>query len=500
VDAVGVRSFYYYLSDRVFTFATEIKALLAVPEVPCRLNEMRVAEYLVTLFEDRAGTFYDGILRLQGGCTLTVDSQNTKVRQYWALDPRREVRLGSDEEYADAFRELFTEAVRCRTRSAFPVGAALSGGLDSSAIACTARGQRAEAVHTFSLIFPGLPAEDRKVIDERPQIKAVLDSGGFEPHFVEADRISPMWQTDRMHFHLDHANCAPNLYLHWAMYDAAHSHGVRVFLDGFDGDATVSHGFERLSELAQKLQWRILWREAKLLSENHLAGIPPGRILKAFCVKPFAPRWMRLAWLILKGRRREALGGNIFISKEFKDRTGIERRARSMLRLQSKWYFRRHARTEHWLGLTQGLYAFTLEMADKASAAFSVEARYPFFDRRLMEFCLALPAEQKLGQGWDRWVFRRAMEGVLPAEIQWRPKKGNLSPNFHRRLLDFERQRLEEVIFGEGRQLQPYVDSGAMIAAYREYQKNHVKSQGESMQIFAAVNLALWLRSSGFSS
>ena len=498
-DPVGIKSFYYYLSGRTFAFASEIKALLALPEVPCRLSEMRVAEYLVMLFEDRSGTFYDGILRLPGGSTLTVDAGNVRVRQYWALDPRRELRLASDDEYAEAFRELFTEAVRCRTRSAFPVGAALSGGLDSSAIACVARRERAEKLHTFSLIFPGLPDEDRRVIDERPQIQAVLDSGRFEPHFIEADRLSPMNQADRVHFHLEHANCAPNLYLHWAMYEAARSSGVRVFLDGFDGDATVSHGFERLTELAQALQWRTLWRETRMLSENHLAGVRPRRIIKEYCVKPMAPRWAHLTWHFLKGRQREALAKNILISQALKDRTGIERRARSMLREQSSWVPTRAARIAHWQSVSQALYAFALETADKASAAFGVEARYPFFDRRLMEFCLALPAGQKLGQGWNRWVFRRAMTGILPPEIQWRPKKGNLSPNFHRRLLDFERQRIEEVIFS-GRQLQPYVDSTAMKSAYREYQKSHVKSQGESVQLFAAVNLALWLRSSGFSS
>ena len=138
-----------------------------------------------------------------------------------------------------------------------------------------------------------------------------------------------------------------------------------------------------------------------------------------------------------------------------------------------------------------------IDTAEKQHEFFVAEGDFVAFFARFR------PPETSLLQAlgaWDRWVFRRAMEGVLPAEIQWRPKKGNLSPNFHRRLLDFERQRLEEVIFGGGRQLQPYVDSSAMIAAYREYQKNHVKSQGESMQIFAAVNLALWLRSSGFSS
>ncbi len=500
VDSVGVRSFYYYLSDRIFAFASEIKALLALSEVPCRLSETRVADYLVMLFEDRSGTSYEGILRLPGGSTLTVDAKSCKVRKYWALNAKRELRLSSDGEYAEAFREVFTEAVRCRTRSAFPIGTALSGGLDSSSIACVTRREILGPVHTYSLIFPGLPAEDRQVIDERPQIQAVLDSGGFEPHFIEADRISPMHEADRMHFHLEQANCAPNLYLHWAMYKAAQSNGVRVFLDGFDGDATVSHGFERLTELAQTIQWRSLWRESRLLAGNHLAGMRPQTIIKQFCLKSMLPSWSQATWHFLKGHRREAGAPSSLISQGLKDRTGIEKRARSMLRAQSSWALTRGARKSHLESVTQAIYAYTLEIADKASAAFSMEARYPFFDRRMMEFCLSLPARQKLGQGWNRWVFRRAMAGILPPEIQWRPNKGNLSPNFNRRLLDFERERLEDVIFGERRELRPYVDSKVMAATYREYQKSHVRGTGESMQLFAAVNLALWLRSSGFSS
>lgn len=500
VDSVGVKTFYYYISDRVFAFASEIKALLALPEVPCRLSEMRVAEYLVTLFEDRAGTFYDGILRLPGGFTLAVDQHKLRVDRYWALDPHRELRLGSNDEYVEAFRELFVEAVRCRTRSAFPIGAAVSGGLDSSSIACVAGRERPGPIHTFSLIFPGLPAEDRRVIDERPEMSKVIESGNFVPHFIEADRLSPMRDADRMHFHIEQANCAPNLYLHWAMFDCARANGVRVFLDGFDGDATVSYGFERLTELAQTLRWRALWRETKMLSQHHLKGIAPYRILRELCLKPMAPRWVHLVWHCVKGRSHQILGQKMLISRGLKERTDIERRARTMLRDQSRWAIAQSARVAHWQCITQSLYAFALDTAAKASAAFSVEARYPFFDRRLMEFCLAIPASQKLGKGWNRWVFRRAMEGILPPEIQWRPRKGNLSPNFHRRLLDFDRERLEQVIFTQGGPLEAYLDGEAMKSAYRRYQQEHVNSQGESIQLFAAVNLAFWLRSSGFSS
>lgn len=499
-DPFGVKSIFYYESSRVFAFASEIKALLALPDVPCRLNELRVAEYLVTLFEDRSGTFYQGIRRLPGASTLTVGRERMNLRQYWSLDPKRELRLASDQEYVEGFRDVFTEAVRCRTRSAFPVGAALSGGLDSSSIACLARDASAAPVHTFSLIFPDLPAEDRRVIDERAPIQAVLDTGGFVPHHIHADRLSPMGHIDRIHFHLDHANFAPNLYLHWAMYDTARAAGVRVFLDGFDGDSTVSHGFERLTEMAQTLRWRALWREANLLSQNQLAGIAPRRIVKEYGVKPLTPRWAFLAWHFLRGRRREAAGKNILISTPLKHRTGVERRARALLRSQTRWSLTRSAREFHWQTINQALYAYSLDIADKASAAFSLEARYPFFDRRVVEFCLAIPADQKLAHGWNRWILRRAMAGTLPAEIQWRRNKGNLSPNFHRRLLDFERDNLERIILGDPGPLQPFVDCDAMRSAYREYSKNHVRTQGESIQLFAAVNLALWLRSAGFGS
>jgi asparagine synthase (glutamine-hydrolysing) len=282
------------------------------------------------------------------------------------------------------------------------------------------------------------------------------------------------------------------------MYEAAQAQGVRVLLDGFDGDSTVSHGFEWLAELGQTFRWARMWKEVRLLSENHLAGIRPWKIMREYCVKPLLPRWAHLGWHLWKGRRAEALADNVLISEPLKRRTGIERRARRMLSAQSGWRLR-SARQRHYLTLTQALYAYTLEIADKASAAFGVEGRYPFFDRRLMEFCLSLPANQKLGAGWNRWILRRAMQGILPPSIQWRPSKGNLSPNFHRRLLDFERNRLEEVALRDTT-LEPYVDRDAMRAVYRQYEKAHVSSGSESIQIFAAANLAFWLRSTGFSS
>jgi len=234
-DHLGVKPFYYHQSSRAFAFASEIKALLSLPGVPFRLNEMRVADHLAGMFEDRTITFYQDIFRLPAAHSMTVGREGMRVRRYWSLDVSREVRLKSDGEYAEAFRTIFTDAVRCRLRSAFPMGALLSGGLDSSAIVCAARKVLAEQgkhrLHTFSAIFPGLPEADLRRIDERPFIDAVVSMGGLIPHFVHADRLSPLEEIDRVLWHEDEAVLAPNLYMHWALYRAAHQQGVRVLLD-----------------------------------------------------------------------------------------------------------------------------------------------------------------------------------------------------------------------------------------------------------------------------
>ena len=249
-DHFGVKPlYYYYRPGHLFACASEIKALLCLPKVPRQLNEVQVADYLAGIVEDKATTFYQNILRLPPAHSATVSPQGMRLHRYWALDPTSELRLGSDEEYAAAYREMFTEAVRCRLRSAFPRGSHLSGGLDSSSVTCVARklSQQTDTPrwHTFSNIFEEVPQ-----CDERPFINAVLAQGGYIPHYIHADRSSPLMDLERVFWHQEEPAIGPNHFLPWQLNQAASHAGVRVVLDGFDGDTTVSHGAARLTELA----------------------------------------------------------------------------------------------------------------------------------------------------------------------------------------------------------------------------------------------------------
>jgi asparagine synthase (glutamine-hydrolysing) len=503
-DHFGVKPFYYYfLSDRFFVFASEIKGLLSHPEVPRKLNELRVAEYLASMFDDKTITFYEDILRLPPAHSLTIDRHRMQLRCYWSLDPSRELRLRSDDAYADGFRELFIEAVRCRLRTAFPVGSMLSGGMDSSSITCVARQLLARdggrRLLTFSAIF-----DEVTQCDERPFISAVLAQNSLEPHYVHGDRLSPLADLDRVLWHQDEAFYAPNLFLTWNLCRLAEEQSVRILLDGFDGDTTISHGEGYLNELAHAGQWFTLAAEIKAFARTF--NLSSRRLLWNYAwrygLDPMisSSRALKLArriWRILN-RRRESPNLSYWsanLNPIFVQTVDLAQRRKA---LRQAWPNPpRNERENHYRTLTSGIMPFTLEILERTAAAFGIEPRFPFWDRRLVEFCLALPPQQKVHGGWTRIVLRRALADILPAEVQWRRSKSNLGPNFEHGLLAYERQRLEELILKDSKTIEKYVNVDSLREAYRRFASR--ERGDDALTIWKAVSLGLWLQRTGLT-
>ncbi len=226
-DPFGVRSFlYYHLPGRLFAFASEIKALRCRSDIPCDVNELKVAGYLVGQPLNANTTFYEHILRLPPAHSLTVTSNGLRMWQYWSPDPSRQIRFDSDRAYEEAFREVFDGAVACRMPSAYPVGTTLSGGLGSSPIACLARQRLVhddERLPTFSVIFESVPESN-----DRPYIDAVVEQGGIEPHFVHGDHESMLAGLDDLLWFLEEPFHSPHLIFSWRFYRIAQQQGVRV--------------------------------------------------------------------------------------------------------------------------------------------------------------------------------------------------------------------------------------------------------------------------------
>ena len=518
-DPMGVKPLYYHHSARIFAFASEIKALFAIPGIRREVDDRAVARYIACLQDDRERTMYRGIARLPAAHSLRVGRDGFARTAYWRADAAGAVRFASDADYVEAFREVFTEAVRARIGGGARVGATLSGGLDSSSVTCMARRLApASVLPTFSLVFPSLPERELAVIDERSFIESVLRTPGLDPHLVRGDLVSPLTDRARMRWHLDEPHIAPNLYLHCALYGAARDSGVRVLLDGFDGDAAISHGFGRLNSLLASEDWSSFEQEARAFAGHR--GKAADSVLPHFGY-PFvrslarrgrADRWLRMSRELARrfsvSRRELAVSHGIAPVRDAAHRwlrppvassnvaamlraghaSVIDEELRAMEEI-SRAMSIADERTMHLDTITQPLYQLTLEIADKAAHAFGIEPRYPFFDRRLIEFCVGLPEEQKFGRGWPRFLFRRAMEGILPPDVQWRATKGNLAPNFDRQFRAHDRAAVES---GCGR-LAGHVDQASLETTARRYFSGTSWGDPDGLLLFRTTLLGDWL-------
>src|SRR5262249_55669111 len=129
----------------------------------------------------------------------------------------------------------------------------------------------------------------------------------------------------------------------------------------------------------------------------------------------------------------------------------------------------RSTRQHHWNCIASGMDHFLLESFEKAGGAHSLELRYPFFDRRVVEFCLSLPPGQRLQSGWPRSILRRSMEGILPPVVQWRVGKADMSANFKLKLLEYERETLDHIVYKSDALLAEYIDLPTVQRSYEKY-------------------------------
>ena len=476
-DHMGVKPFYYFHSDELFAFASEIKALFCVPGIPREVNEKSLAFRLAGIDYDPAVTSYLHIHRLPAANTLTVSPSGTRINRYWSLDPHREIHFDTDEEYKNAFRTLFTEAVRCRMRSAFPIGSTLSGGLDSSSVVVIARHLLHQGdtplrpLHTFSAVFDEVPE-----CDERTWIQYVLAGGDLTPHFIYPERISPLNDIHHRISQNEDPSLFPTSYTYETMYQTAKDSGVRVVLSGEWGDGIVSYGRGALLEcvVAGKLLRSI--REIISLSLH-------------FRTKKRTIIWNDLLLPLIPDMLRQRSDHTPkWIQDDFAQRAGLEEYFVHLRKTELK---HKTSRECHFFDLSSYPISLTLEEVNKNAAAHSIEICYPFLDRRVIEFCLALPPEQRIRDGYTRAIERESLAEYLPPEIRQRTSKAIADPYIRYSLVKFEGKNLNDILFCHPDVLRSYIDLDFM---QEEYRKLMAGTAVNLIPLWRTVVLAFWLR------
>lgn len=416
-DALGVRPLYYCHRPRVFIFASEIKALLAHPEVPVRPDDEFLARFLIddiSGFEGR--TCFDGVVSLPPAHVALLTVGALTRRRYWDFDPAQRLRVGSFEDAAAEFRQHFATAVRRRLRSGSPVAVSLSGGLDSSAIFCLA--QRFAAcpcppVIGFSYIPPtGSPADETSFLAE------------IERHYSLAIERLPVQRLGLLNGSRDAVRHVETPFLdeQWnttvTLLEAVRHRGCRVLLTGHWGDQIL---FDQayLVDLVRRLSW---WQALAHLREygRWFSDSHPRWFRRRFAldlVKYSLP--ISLLPFLRRCRRHPRLGW-------YGTRLTAHLRRRRPAAWPSPVAAAAHARALYEQARS-AYHVVCMEWNNKVAAAHGLEMAFPFLDRDLVAFLMGLPGEVQTWRGVPKALHREAMRGILPDPIVGRRWKADFT-------------------------------------------------------------------------
>lgn len=416
-DVIGLKGLYYHQSPSVLLFASEPQALLRHPAVSRRPNEGMVGEYLsvVTSTDD---TLFSDIQRLPRACRLSVSADGCRIDKYWEIDPGREIRYQTLDDYSEHLCGLLRDAVRVRLRSCTPVGVMLSGGVDSSSVLSTATSLTGADVPTeceaFSLIPPA------GVLDESYYMNRVAAMYGCRLHTFRGE-TPPAAEYRRAAGLRGDVPPTPNGRLTCSLKRGAAAAGVRVLLSGIWSDEWFSGSYYHCADLFRSLRWWTLVRHVRTLSRFPDLSLP-GPLLKIL-TWPLLPRRVRKGVKLLIGRD----GVPPWVRRDFARRISLADR---LYPIDAEAPFPTIAQRRVYADMTSGLATLTAEEDDRTAAEFGVETRHPFADRRIMEFGMAIPEDLRWRGGTRKFILREAMRAYLPDEIRTRRTNAEASSVF----------------------------------------------------------------------
>lgn len=435
-DQFGVTSFYYTQIGQSFIFASSLKGILALPEISHRLNKRVIACFAPGYLHDTA-TPYQNIFRLAPAHTLTVTKSHTKLQRYWSMEDTRDIRYRSDQEYIDHFMDTYRQAVNCRLRSFRPVGAQLSGGLDSSSIAILAAqklaqlGKRLPAFSSAPLYDINGLVPDGRCGDESPYVNMIAEmSNHIDVNFVTAKNISPLAGIKYFIDILEQPiGAASNAYWIIALLQTAQQKKIGTLLSGWGGNYTVSWTGDRREYLRHLIKNKHLsaylheaytWRKSNSETLWHA--------IRSQVLKPLIP----FSWVNKHNMRKTTQLTPFNMSQVKTLASNYERdevfcnSALSGLNL----YFQNGIVGSH---------------EEELGAAFGLEIRQPTMDKRLIEFCLGIPQDQYTRNGQNKLLIRRAMHNLLPKQVLWSKHRGLQAADIGQRIR-FSTDEIEETM------------------------------------------------------
>lgn len=435
-DHIGTRPLYYYNSPEHFIFSSEIKGIFETGLVNREYNELMLAVYLIGYKGEKEQTTFKNIFSLPGAHWLMVSPGNFKIERYWDFDYSTEIKLKDNKAYEEAFTELLIQAVKRRSRSAFPIGHLLSGGLDSTAVAGVQIKEKLQTTPLFLYSWvhdENVPKEypdDREYINDflkfhfGKNFKHVFQSG-YTSYFKRIPEIQKY--CDEPFRDLEHCT-------RFYSYEQAQMDNVRTLMGGIGGDELASsvadeYCISSLFELKFGKAINELYAIKKLRKKSYKS------VIKTNIINPFVSFVNGTeSW----GKGHPACGRNYldtreqqhYIQKPFLNEVGLHNFIAahpSTSYLPAR--FSNPLKQKLYLNMSSGSFEMSFNQRYNNSLTYKMLYTYPLLDRDLISFLMRLPNNQFYQNGIGRSIIRRSMKNYVPRSILTRTSKFATSPN-----------------------------------------------------------------------
>lgn len=467
-DRFGVKPFYYVQRKDVMYWCSEIPPLLPHVEGKLKANQQAIFDFLVFNRTDMdETTFFQDVVRLNHGHCMTIEPQGVTIEKWYNLHEAvsKAAPLASEKELL----ELFESSLRLRLRSDVPVGVCLSGGIDSSSIAATLIQRLGfKELNTFSAVYqPGDHGDESPFIQEMaPMVHAM--------HYIQPNGTTLLQDLER--FVEAHAEPIPSTspYAQFKVMELAGQHVV-VTLDGQGADEELAgyhyfFGFY-FKELLRK------WRFGKLFIEM-IANVSKHR--SSMAIKSFIYFLLPEKW-----RTKARVDTWNYLNKAFTEQYHSSNKVASNIHgsanLNASLMDHFEYKLEH-----------LLKWEDRNSMYFSIEARVPFLDYRLVERLMATPSHQKIHLGMTKHILREAMKGILPEKIRMRrDKMGFDTPQDEWFRSNEWQEKVRDIFTSESFRSRGIIDSDRAMHLYERHLQREINV---SKEIWKMIHLELWFR------
>jgi asparagine synthase (glutamine-hydrolysing) len=477
-DRLGIKPLIYTEQDGVFLFASELKTLLSSELIEPRLSLPALHQYLSFYAIPTPYTILEDVWALPPGHYLTHEHGQLTIERYWDVPPAQPLQADEAELRAE-LRRLLEESIRLRMIADVPVGAFLSGGVDSSAVVALMTRISGERLKTFSIGF----GSEGAGIDERSDARVLAEHYGTDHHEVIVSGGEVREQLDAIIEAMDQpSGDGLNTYL----VSQATAQHVKVALSGLGGDELFA-GYPQF-RLFQRMQgyadaWDRLPAPAQAVARAGAGALDVGRRALSWLEDDFLGRYGRVR-ILYDEERKGAL-------------CTPETRAALADAEPSLAYLSRFTMPEEQdpvarltrLELKNYMAHTLLRDTDVMSMAHSLGVRVPLIDHELVEFAVNLPANLKLRNGRAKWIFTEALSDVLPSEVVNRPKRGFEMPVAEWLRGDL-RPVLDDVLSERAVAARGLFDPAVVDGVYQEF----LRGEGAYMYVWSLVSLELWMR------